>query len=80
MNNKMLMIDGQRHNNICEVFDIFTRTFTLVKIYFNFAKNVYQNIIVSVGNIIYFFKKENKNNVKVYSYDVENNDFRLKHV
>ena len=75
MNNREFVIGGQINNNSCEIFDCFTSKFTFVKIQFNFVENISLNQIVSVGNKVYFFVNEEHNDVKVYSYDVENNTF-----
>ena len=72
------MIGGQINNNSCEVFDSFARKFTFVKFQFNFVKNISPKQIVSIGNKVYFFVKEQHKDVMIYSFDVKKHVFGLK--
>ena len=78
MNNKMFIIGGIISNNSCEVFESFTRMFTVVKFQFSFFENDSANLNVSIGNKIYFFANNEAKVVMICSYDVEQKVFSFK--
>ena len=76
--NKMFVIGGEQNNNSCEVFHSFTRKFTFIKSQISLINQISPSKIVSIGNNIYFFVKDESKDVKVYSYDVKNNFYCFK--
>ena len=72
MGNKLFVIGGN-FSKICEIFDSFSRKFTLIKIKFpeyNFALSL-ANKVASRGSFIFVISKNN-NDTALYIYDVEN--------
>ena len=80
--NKMFMIGGHYEifQGYCnsEVFDSVTRKFTYIKNEPTWMKNLTQNHTVSFGYKIYFFVREDGNEIKVHSYDVKKDLFSYK--
>ena len=82
ISNKLFMIGGSskgcsKNFRFFEVFDSVNRKFTSIKSKPKWIEYLKPNRIVYVGYNIYFFVGEENNEVKVYSFDV--NNYIIKH-
>ena len=81
ISNKIFIIGGRYFKIIenFEVFDSVTRKYTSIKRFpFHWIEHSVPNKTVCVGYKIYCFIREEKNEVKVNSYDVKENNFIFK--